>query len=74
MFTKLLTAAAVATLAAAPVMAAPAAKLSLSRASTAGEKESNVASAAIIGVIATVAIVAGAVVVADNGDDDSDSN
>ncbi|UYY58528.1 hypothetical protein [Sphingomonas sp. S2-65] len=73
MFTKLLAAAAVATLATAPVMAAPAAKLSLSRASTAGDKESDIASAAIIGVIATVAIVGGAVVLADN-DDDSDSN
>ena len=73
MFTKLLAAAAVATLATAPVMAAPAAKLSLSRASTAGDNESEIASAAIIGVIATVAIVGGAVVLADN-DDDSDSN
>ena len=73
MFTKLLAAAAVATLATAPVMAAPAAKLSLSRASTAGDNESEIASAAIIGVIATIAIVGGAVVLADN-DDDSDSN
>jgi len=73
MLTKLLAAAAVATLATAPVMAAPAAKLSLSRASTAGDNESEIASAAIIGVIATIAIVGGAVVLADN-DDDSDSN
>ena len=74
MLTKLLAAAAVATLATAPVMAAPAAKLSLSRASTAGEDESEIASAAIIGVIATVAIIGGAVVLADNDDDASDSN
>lgn len=73
MFPKLLAAAAVATLATAPLMAAPAAKFSLSRASTAGDNESEITSAAIIGVIATVAIVGGAVVLADN-DDDSDSN
>ncbi|WP_404338120.1 hypothetical protein AB2M62_04320 [Sphingomonas sp. MMS12-HWE2-04] len=73
MFTKLLTAAAVVTMAATPVMAAPAAKLSLSRASTASEKDSELAPAVIIGVLATVAIIGGAVALADNNDD-PDSN
>lgn len=73
MLSKLLTAAAIVTMAATPVVAAPAANLSLSRASTAAEKDSEIAGAAIIGVIATVAIIGGAVVLADN-DDDPDSN
>ena len=73
MMSKLLTAAAVITMAATPVVAAPAAKLSLSRASTASEKKSELAPAVIIGVLATVAIVGGAVALADN-DDDPDSN
>jgi hypothetical protein len=72
MLAKLLTAAAVATLAAAPVMASPAAKLSLSRASTTAENESEVAGAVVIGVLATAALVGGAIVLADN-DDDPDS-
>ncbi|AJP72590.1 hypothetical protein [Sphingomonas hengshuiensis] len=73
MFSKLLTAAAVVTMAATPVMAAPASKLSLSRASTASEKDSELAPAIIIGLIATVAIVGGAVAIANN-DDEPDSN
>ncbi|MEI9928779.1 MAG: hypothetical protein WDN44_15235 [Sphingomonas sp.] len=61
---KLLTAAAVASLATAPVIAAPASpatKLSLSRASTVGHKKSEIVPAVLIGVLATVAIVGGAV-------------
>jgi hypothetical protein len=78
MFAKLLTAAAVASLAAAPVLAAPAnsaSKLSLSgvRASTASGKKSDLAPAVLIGVLATAAIIGGAVALADN-DDDPDSN
>ena len=73
MLAKLLTAAAVVTMATAPVVAAPASKLSLSRATTATENESDVAGAVVIGVLATAAIVAGAVVLADN-EDDPDSN
>lgn len=73
MFAKLLTAAAVVTMAATPVVAAPASKLSLSRASTATDKDSELAPAVIIGVLATAAIVGGAVALADN-DDDPDSN
>lgn len=72
MLSKLLTAAAVVTMAASPVVAAPASKLSLSRAATAGEKNSELAPAVLIGVLATVAIIGGAVVLADN-DDDPDS-
>lgn len=73
MFSKILAAAAVVTLAATPVVAAPASKLSLSRAATASEKDSKIAPAIIIGVLATVAIVGGAVALADN-DDEPDSN
>lgn len=71
MLAKLLTAAAVATLAAAPVMASPAA--TLSRASTTSENESEIAGAVVIGVLATAALVGGAIVLADN-DDEADSN
>lgn len=73
MFSKLLAAAAVVTMAATPVMAAPASKLSLSRAATKGDKGSDVAPAILIGVIATVAIVGGAIAIANN-DDEPDSN
>ncbi|WP_448663721.1 hypothetical protein ACG3SL_03330 [Sphingomonas sp. CJ20] len=73
MFSKLLTAAAVVTMAATPVMAAPASKLSLSRASTASKKGNELAPAIIIGLIATAAIVGGAVAIANN-DDKPDSN
>ncbi|MBC9030929.1 hypothetical protein IAG41_00845 [Sphingomonas sp. JC676] len=74
MLTKLLTAAAVASLATAPVLAAPvspASKLSLSgvRAATASKKKSDLAPAVIIGVLATAAIIGGAVALADNNDD-----
>lgn len=76
MFTKLLTAAAIASMATAPVLAAPspASKLSLSgvRASTSGKSKSNLAPAVLIGVLATVAIIGGAVVLADS-DDSPDS-
>jgi len=73
MLSKLLTAAAVVTMAATPVVAAPASKLSLSRASTASEKDSELAPAVIIGVLATAAIIGGAIALANN-DDDPDSN
>lgn len=69
MLSKLLTAAAVVTMAAAPVAATPAAKLSLSRASTTAENESNVEGAVIIGVLATAAIIGGAIALADNNDE-----
>jgi hypothetical protein len=75
-FNKLLAAAAIASMASAPVLAAPtsASKLSLSgvRAATASKKKSDFAPAVIIGVLATVAIVGGAVVLADS-DDSPDS-
>ena len=73
MLSKLLTAAAVVTMAATPVVAAPASKLSLSRAATASEKNSELAPAVIIGVLATAAIIGGAIALANN-DDDPDSN
>ena len=72
MLSKLLTAAAVVTMAATPVVAAPASKLSLSRASTVSEKDSELAPAVIIGVLATAAIIGGAIALANN-DDDPDS-
>ncbi len=76
MFTKLLTAAAIASMATAPVLAAPnsASSLSLSsvRASTSTGKKSELAPAVLIGVLATVAIVGGAVILADS-DDSPDS-
>lgn len=77
MFTKLLTAAAIASMATAPVLAAPtspASKLSLSgvRAATATSKKSELAPAVLIGVLATVAIIGGAVILADS-DDEPDS-
>ncbi|UZK66241.1 hypothetical protein [Sphingomonas sp. M1-B02] len=62
-------------MAATPVLAAtasPAAKLSLSRAATSGDEESELAPAVIIGVLATAAIIGGAVALANN-DDDPDS-
>ena len=72
MLAKLFTAAAIASLATAPVLAAPASSLSLSRATTAAKKKSDFAPAVLIGVLATVAIVGGAVVLADS-DDSPDS-
>ncbi|MDF2384360.1 hypothetical protein JMG10_23010 [Nostoc ellipsosporum NOK] len=72
MFTKLLTAAAIASMATAPVLAAPtsASKLSLSgvRAATVSKKKSDLAPAVLIGVLATVAIIGGAVILADSDD------
>jgi hypothetical protein len=73
MLAKLFTAAAIASMAAAPVLAAPASSLSLSRATTSAKKKSDLAPAVLIGVLATVAIVGGAVVLADS-DDSPDSN
>ena len=77
MVTKLLTAAAIASRATVPVLAAPvgpAAKLSLSsvRASTASKSKSELAPAVLIGILATVAVVGGAVILADS-DDSPDS-
>lgn len=80
----LMTAAAVTALTATPVLAAqaaqsnPAAKLSIAsakpvRAATMSKKSSALAPAVIIGILATVAIIGGAVALADN-DDDPDSN
>lgn len=72
MFTKLLTAAAIASMATAPVLAAPtsASKLSLSgvRTATVSKKKSELAPAVLIGVLATVAIIGGAVILADSDD------
>ncbi|RYY25550.1 MAG: hypothetical protein EOP62_13065 [Sphingomonadales bacterium] len=70
MLAKLFTAAAVASLAATPVLANPASSLSLSkaRAATSGKKSNELAPAVLIGVLATVAIVGGAVVLANNDD------
>lgn len=70
MLAKLLTAAAVASLAATPVLASPASSLSLSkaRAATQGKKSNELAPAVLIGVLATVALVGGAVILADSDD------
>lgn len=65
MLAKLLTAAAVASLATSPVIASPASSLSLSKArvATKGEKKSEVVGGAVlIGILATVAVIGGAVV------------
>lgn len=72
MLAKLFTAAAVASLAATPVLASPTSSLSLSRVATKGKKSNELAPAVLIGVLATVAIVGGAVVLA-NSDDTPDS-
>lgn len=74
MLAKLFTAAAVASLAATPVLASPASSLSLSQArvATKSKKSNELAPAVIIGVLATVAIIGGAVALANN-DDDPDS-
>lgn len=74
MLAKLLTAAAVASLAATPVLASPASSLSLSkaRAATKGKKSNEMAGAVVVGILATVALVGGAVVLA-NSDDTPDS-
>lgn len=69
MLAKLLTAAAVASLATAPVLAAPASpagKLSLSRAATASTKKSGLHGAAIVGILATIAVVGGTVAITSN--------
>lgn len=70
------------TLSASPVLAAPAANsassLSVSkavRASTPSGKKSDLAApGAIVGLILAAAVVAGGVIIAVDGDDDSDSN
>lgn len=74
MLAKLFTAAAVASLAATPVLASPASSLSLSsaRAATSTDESSELAPAVLVGVLATVAIIGGAVVFA-NSDDSPDS-
>ena len=70
MLAKLFTAVAVASLAATPVLASPASSLSISkvRAATSGKKSNEVAAAALIGILATAALVGGAVVLADSDD------
>lgn len=70
MVSKLLSAVAVAAMAVTPVVASAntAASLSLTRASTKGDKGSELAPAVIIGVLATAAIVGGAIALADNSD------
>ena len=74
--TKLFVSSAIAlSMTSAPVLAAQgsASALSLSkRASTKGDKNSELAPAVIIGVLATAAIIGGAIALADN-DDDPDS-
>ena len=74
MLAKLFTAAAIASMATAPVLAAPASSLSLSqvRSSTVSEDDSELAPAVLVGVLATVAIIGGAVILADS-DDSPDS-
>lgn len=75
MLAKLMTAAAVTSLVAAPVIANPAASLSLSqvRSSTSAEDSSDASGGAVlIGVLATAAIIGGVVILAD-GDDSPDS-
>jgi len=74
MLAKLLTAAAVASLAATPVLASPASSLSLSKArvATKGKKSNELAPAVLIGVLATAAIIGGAVILS-NSDDTPDS-
>ena len=72
---KIATAVAALGLATTPVIAAEgaASKLSL-RASTAAEKDSQLAGGALIAVIGVAAFVAGAVIVATDDDDNADSN
>ncbi len=74
MLSKLLTAVAVASLAASPVLASPASSLSLSkaRAATKGKGESELRPAVLIGFLATIAIIGGAIALA-NSDDTPDS-
>ena len=74
MLAKLFTAAAVASLATAPVLAGPAAQLSVSkvRAATTAENDSELAPAVLVGVLATAALIGGAVILA-NSDDTPDS-
>lgn len=71
MFTKLFTAAAIVSMASAPVLAAPSLSSSV-RATTASKDKNELAPAVLIGVLATVAIIGGAVVLADS-DDSPDS-
>ena len=70
MLAKLFTAVAVASLAATPVLANPASSLSLSKArvATKAKKSNELAPAVIVGVLATVAIIGGAVALANNDD------
>ena len=74
MLAKLFTAAAVASLATAPVLAGPASQLSISkvRAATSSKGESELRPGVIVGVLATVALIGGATILA-NGDDKPDS-
>jgi len=69
----LLAAAAVLSLSTTPVLANPAAALSPVRAATSPKKANTLAPAVLIGVLATVAIIGGAVVLSNN-DDEPDSN
>ena len=70
MLAKLFTAAAVASLAATPVLANSVSQLSTSnaRAATSGENESEARGALLVGILATVAIVGGAIALANNDD------
>jgi hypothetical protein len=74
MLAKLLTAVAVASLAATPVLASPASSLSLSkaRAATSGKSKSELRASVLVGVLATLAIIGGAVAFA-KGDSTPDS-
>lgn len=71
---KVATAMAALSLAATPAIAAqtPASQLSL-RGATAAEHESQLGGAPIIAIIGLVAIVAGGIIIATEGDDDPDS-
>lgn len=73
MLAKLFTAVAVASMATAPVLAAPAspaASLSISkvRAATSSKKNSELAPAVLVGVLATAALIGGAIILADSDD------
>lgn len=70
MFTKLLTAAAIASMATAPVLAAsPASKLSLSsRAVTKAKKSNDVQAGVVIGVLAAAAVIGGVIILASEDD------
>lgn len=66
---KIITAVAVASMATVPALAAPAASLSLSRASTDAENANEVAPAIIIGIIAGAALIGGVVAIVDDKDE-----